>query len=550
MSATHVLISLSGLVALLLWGVHMVTHGIQRALGARLAGLLRIGLESRGRAVATGVAVTALLQSSTATAMMVSSFTAGGVVDLMPALAVMLGANIGTTLIVQLVSFDVTLIFPALFLGGLVAHRSARTAKMRELGAAAIGLGLILLSLHLLIATLSPLENSRPLAELLRAVTGDPVVCVVLAALLALAAHSSVAAMLFIMSLAGTGVIGPEPALAMVAGANLGSALNPLLSHLSGDRARLRLPVGNLLNRVAGCLIVIPCIHPITEAMLALSPSPAQAAALFHMAFNLVTALLFVGVLPALSEVLKRLLPSPAAATDPGAPQYLDEAALAMPSVALANAAREVLRMADVIDVMLRGSQDAFHHDDPEKVAATCRMDDILDSLFLSIQKYLGAIGQAPLGEKEALRLSDTLALAINLEHIGDIIDRNLMDIAAKRIRSGTKLSAEAERQIDAMHGRLLDHLQLAVAVFMSGDVQAAHRLVSEKEGFREIERAATERHVAHMRAGRSDKIRASALQLDITRDLKRIESHIAATAHGILEVSGQLRTSRLRPGG
>ena len=126
MSATQVLISLSGQIALLLWGIHMVTQGVQRALGSRLSTVLRVGLENRGRALLTGIGVTALLQSSTATAMMVSAFTAGGVVDLMPALAVMLGANIGTTLIVQLVSFDITQVFPVLFLLGFLAHRSGR----------------------------------------------------------------------------------------------------------------------------------------------------------------------------------------------------------------------------------------------------------------------------------------------------------------------------------------------------------------------------------------------------------------------------------------
>ena len=175
-------------------------------------------------------------------------------------------------------------------------------------------------------------------------------------------------------------------------------------------------------------------------------------------------------------------------------------------------------------------------------------MDDILDTLFSAIQRYLGTIGQEQLGETDARRMADTLALAINLEHIGDIIDRNLMDIAAKRIQSGIKLPEDAKQQIDDMHARLLDHLQLAVAVFMSGDVKAAHRLVSEKEGFRDIERATTQRHFVHMQGGRRERIDASSMQLDITRDLKRIESHIAATVYGLLELSGDLRSSRLQP--
>ncbi|RYE82225.1 MAG: Na/Pi cotransporter family protein, partial [Hyphomicrobiales bacterium] len=530
------------------WGIHMVTNGVQRALGSRLTTVLRIGLENRARAVVTGIGVTALLQSSTATAMMVSAFTAGGVVDLMPALAVMLGANIGTTLIVQLVSFDITQVFPVLFLAGFLAYRSGRSSMVRDAGSAVIGLGLILLALHLLIATMQPLEESKALSDLLRAVTADPLLNIVLAALLAWAAHSSVAAMLFIMSLAGAGVIAPEASLAMVLGANLGSALNPLVSSLGGDPVRMRLPVGNLINRLVGCALVVPFLKPLAEAMLSLDPSPARAAANFHVAFNVGMGLIFIAILPKMARWLQLILPARAGATDPGMPQYLDDGAFAIPSVALANAGREVLRMADVIDRMLRASQQAFHQDDHEKISATRKMDDILDTLFSAIQRYLGTIGQEQLGETDARRMADTLALAINLEHIGDIIDRNLMDIAAKRIQSGTKLPEDAKRQIDDMHARLLDHLQLAVAVFMSGDVKAAHRLVSEKEGFRDIERATTQRHFVHMQGGRRERIDASSMQLDITRDLKRIESHIAATAYGLLELSGDLRSSRLQP--
>ena len=269
-------------------------------------------------------------------------------------------------------------------------------------------------------------------------------------------------------------------------------------------------------------------------------------AANFHLVFNIALALLFIGLLRFEAAGLVRLFPNRLRAADPGAPQYLDEAALATPSVALANAAREVLRMADVVETMLRGSQDVFHGTDRDRIAEISRMDDILDRLYRHIQRYLGAIGQDSLREDESRRLADTLALAINLEHIGDIVDKNLMELGSRRLRDGLVFTPDEEALIDDMHGRLLDHLQLAVSVFMFSDGEAARRLVSEKEAFRDIERAATLRHFAHMRAGRRQELEASSLHLDITRDLKRIEAHIAATAYTLLEQSGQLRSSRL----
>jgi phosphate:Na+ symporter len=546
MSATHVLIELLGEIALLLWGVHVVSSGVQRAFGSRLRHALGSGLKTRGHAFLAGLGVTALLQSSTATALMIASFSGSGAVELAPALAMMLGANVGTTLIVQVASFDISYVFPLFLLLGVAVYRRARTSVVRDLAQTAIGLGLMLLALHLLVETMRPIEASATLKTILGALTDDPLIAVLMAAALSWAAHSSIAAMLLVMSLGAAGVVTAEASLAMVLGCNLGSAFNPLLDAMGGDPAKLRAPLGNLINRLAGCALALPFLHPIAGALAAFDPDPARLAAHAHLAFNLATAVLFIGLLPWLAKLLKATLPDRAPVADPATPLYLDAAALSTPSVALANAAREVLRMADVVEDMLRGSQSAFAHDDLNRVLTVKRADDVLDTLYDKIQLYIGAIDHDGLSDRETQKVFRTLALAINLEHIGDIVDKNLMEMAAQRIHDRRLLPEPAIRRIDSMHARLREHLRLAVAVFMSDDGQAARRLVAEKESFRELEREATERHFAEMRSGSPDRIETSALQLDITRDLKRIEAHIAATVYGLLEKNGELRSSRL----
>jgi phosphate:Na+ symporter len=546
MSATRVLIELVGEVALLMWGIHMVGVGVQRAFGTDLRRVLGIGLRNRLCAFLTGLAVTAALQSSTATALMVSSFSGAGAVDLVPALAVMLGANVGTTLITQVLSFDIAYIYPVLIGAGVLVHRRGRTSYVRDLAQAAIGIGLMLLSLHLLMQTIAPVERSDILKAVLASLTGEPLLAIGVTTLFAWATHSSVASILLVASLAGGGLVTPAATVAMVIGCNIGSALNPLTNALGKGPDRLRVPMGNLATRLVGGLLVLPFLEPISRAVLSLDGSPVRLAAHVHLAFNLATAALFIGLLPAMAALLKRVFPE-RLATDPGAALYLDSAALSTPSVALANASREVLRMADIVETMLRGSQGAFHRDDREKIAAISGMDDVLDRLYVSVQRYIGLLAQENLSSREAKRIAETIALAINLEHIGDIVEKNLMEMAAKRIEKGQRLSPEALASVSEMHARLLEHLRLAVAVYMSGDIEAARRLVGEKEQFRQIEREANERHFQEMRSGRADTIETSALQLDITRDLKRIEAHIAATAYGLLETSGDLRSSRLR---
>jgi phosphate:Na+ symporter len=545
MSATSVLIHLLGEIALLLWGINMVNSGVQRAFGSDLRWILGIGLRTRLRAFLAGVGVTTVLQSSTATALMVASFTAGGAVDMIPALAVMLGANVGTTLIVQVLSFDVTLVFPFLIFSGFVAYRRGSSSRVKDLGRVTIGLGLMLLSLHLLGETVHPIESSEVLKGLLASIAPDPLILVLLSAFFAWAAHSSVAAMLFIMSLATAGVIDVHAAMVMVLGANLGSALNPLLEGTGGDPVKLRVPFGNFAMRVAGCLAILPLIDPILHYLGMIDPSPARLAANFHTLFNVAVAAIFILPLPWIARLLLRVFPEKLRASDPGMPQYLDKDALDTPSVALSNAAREVLRMVDTVESMLRSSQDLFREDDISRVAEVSRTDDVLDRLFSAIRRYLSSINNEALSETEARRLSDILAFAINLEHVGDIIDKNLMELAAKRIKNHLRLPKDSLEDITNIHAKLLEHLQLAASVLMFQDLGSARRLVAEKERFRDLERAVTQKHLEQLRSGRATGD-TSALQLDIVRDLKRIEAHIAATGHSLLEQSGELKPSRL----
>src|SRR5215475_7150327 len=213
---TIVVLDLMGGVALLLWGLHMVRSGILRAFGPDLRRVLSKALNNRFTAFAAGLGLTALLQSSTATALITSSFATEGLVGLVPALAIMLGANVGTTLIVQLLSFNITAVAPVLFILGLLAFRNGPRSRIKDLGRVSIGLGLMLLSLHILLDTLAPAETAPGVRVLMNAITGDPVLCIVIAAVVTWVAHSSVASVLLIMTLAYAHFISPYAALALV----------------------------------------------------------------------------------------------------------------------------------------------------------------------------------------------------------------------------------------------------------------------------------------------------------------------------------------------
>jgi phosphate:Na+ symporter len=405
----------------------------------------------------------------------------------------------------------------------------------------------MLLALHIFLGALVATESAAS-RTLLAAVTSQPILCLLIAAAVTWAAHSSVAVVLVVMSLGAAHLVPPAAVVALVLGANLGSALNPLIeASQAGNLASRRLPIGNLLTRLAGCLIVLPFLDPITDTLQRFEPNPARLAADFHTAFNLMLALMFIGPLDWVAARLVKWLPEQQKAADSGTPIYLDSSASVAPAVALVCAAREVLRMGDLIESMLRQAMTALLTNDRKLVADISRMDDAVDSLNDAVKLYVTRMTRDSLDDRDGYRAMEIVSFSINLEHVGDIIDKNLMDLASKKIRRGITFSKEGEADLVEFHRQVVDSLKLAVGIFMSGDMDVARRLVAAKAQLRETEFAAAERYLFRLREGTPDTIESYSLDLDILRDLKRVHSHLCSAAYPVLERAGALQRSRLK---
>jgi phosphate:Na+ symporter len=501
--------------------------------------------------MAAGLGVTAALQSSTATALMIAGFASAGAVALVPALAAMLGANIGTATIVQLLSFDASWLSPLLILVGVIAFRKSSRAQTRDLGRVGIGLGLMLLALHMLVGTLAPVESSPTFGRVMAALANEPVPNLLIAAVVAWAAHSSIAGVLFVATLAGSGVLGPEAAIAMVAGANLGSALNPLLQGggRPGDRARLQLPVGNLINRIVGCLLVLVLLPTVTGWMTALDDQPVRMVANAHLAFNVVMSVIFLPLLRPMAWALGRALPD-RPELDEAAPRYLESAATDMPSVAIAGAQREVLRIADMLARMLDISSRSFEDTGRDAPKQLAEMDDLVDRLHRAVLAFLAAIPSEQLADRDARRLSEIQSFAIALEHAADVLTRDVARHATKRVRRGVTLADGDRQDLASLHDSLREQLRLAIAVFMMDDAEAARRLVQSKEQLRSTEREAARRAALDASLPLGEPGATPGFVLDAIRDLRRVGGHLAAVAHPLLERRGELLSSRLAPAG
>lgn len=544
----QVLISFGGFVALLLWGVHMVQTGVQRAFGKALGLWMSRAMGSPPRAFGTGLLITAAIQSSTATGLMITGFALDGLVPLVPGLAAMLGANVGTTLIVQALSFDPTALAPGLMLIGVWMFRHYEPGRARDLGRALIGLGLLLLALHQLVTLFEPLQNAPLLGSALQALADAPVIALTASAALTWASHSSVAVVVLIMSLAHHDLVTPELAYTLVLGANLGTAINPILEGGNdGNPASRRVPIGNLGTRVAGCLLglaLLPWAGTIMDALGDATHSVAN----FHLLFNLTVAACFMPALSPYARLLQRLLPPRADPHDPARPQYLDESAREVPAVALGQAAREALRLTDLLRESLRLTGQALLREDSRTSSQARYLNGAISQLDRSVTAYLATQDQESLSADDAQYLKSILTFSMNIAHAADVSGMGLLGHASRLHKKHWTLDAEQQAELTEIMERLQRNLRQAAALFVSGDRAAARALAFEKEHFRALEARAAERYLERIKTGHIAAADIGAFYLEILRDAGGVNACLVnAAAYPILDRHGELRPNRLR---
>lgn len=541
------LIQLFGAAALLLWGLRMVRTGVLRAFGSQLRTFLGSAMGNRFSAFFGGLGSTLLLQSSSATALITSSFASRKVVGAGAALAIMLGADVGTSLVAQAYAFKVSWISPLLILAGYIMFNHMRETRTRDLGRAIIGLGLTLLGLGMITAAAEPMRDAPVVPVIMQLMANTPIAGLIVGALLTIASTSSLAIILLVVSFATHDLIPVDVCYALVLGANLGSAVMPIIATLSDPPEARRVPVGNLVFRVAGILIAVPLLPLIMPEIARLQPESWRQVLNFHVAFNLGIAVAFIWLIGPVSRLTQRLLPEQERPDDPGKARYLAEGAVENPSIGLANAGREALRMGDLLAQMLDLSLQCFRNADRRLVETCANVDSQIDRLNEAIKLYLTRVSRDVMDSGDHKRIIDLITFTTNLEHAADIVDKSLMDLAGKKAKYGLKFSAEGSKEIEDIHARLNANVHLAMNVFMTGDLALARKLFAEKHAFRILEKTASENHLLRLREGRIESISTSGLHLDILRDLKRINSHLALVAQPRLEAAGELHPSRLK---
>ena len=525
----------------------MVRIGVSESWGGQIRSTLGASLNNRFKAFLSGLGVTMLLQSSSATALLTSSFSGQGILTTATALAVLLGADVGTTIVAQILTFDLSALSPVMIAIGVAMFTYSKGGRSRDVGRLVLGIGMMLLALKLIVAASLPMRESIIIQQIFVALGEDLVLAVIFAAIIAWASHSSLATVLLIIALTSTNSLDITVAFTFVLGANIGGAIPPFIATLGANRTARQPPLGNLLFRICGVLIVLPFIDMIAHQLSPLEISNARQIANFHMMFNLVLVILFFPFIDRMVSLTGRMIPKDTVVADQMEPRELDRGAFETPLVALVNAEREVLRMGEVVERMLRNAFVSLKKNDNELAHRTRQMDQLTNQFYDSVKRYLTALARETLGEKESRRCTEILSYATNLEHIGDIISGDLIhNILSKKLAARGKMSLQDREDINDLYRPVLASFQLSLSVFTSADVTMARQLLARKYKFVKREKKAVLNHLQKIRDDSNYDSQLSAMQLDVLRDLKRINSHLTNVAYPILDEAGQLR-SRLR---
>ncbi len=540
------MIQIAGAAALLLWAVRLVRTGVERAFATQLRQGLRRASDNRLLAAISGLVSAMLLQSSTAVAMLVSNFASKGALSAAVGVAMLLGADLGSALVAQILLARPGILVPALLLVGVALFLRSNQRKLRQTGRILIGLALIFVSLDMLRTATAPIVQSEGAVAVLGYLDSDLLTAFLLGAVFAWVVHSSVAAILLFVTMVAQGALPPMAAMAMVLGANLGGAMIAFVLTLAADVRARRIVSANLALRGGGALSVLLALN-----LDALDPTwLGQGAAVqvmgLHLAFNLALCLLALPFVGLIARMSKGVMRDPNVQSLGRGMSALDPAALEDPPRALGCAARELLRMGEVIEKMLVAAMGLYEVWDDRVANAIHDEDKALRQMHLDLKLYLAGMNRHKLDDSAVNGAIEASLMAANLEAAADQVARKMTDLARKLSHEGISFSKSGKQEIDDFMDRIQANVQLALTVMMTRNPDDARELVAEKESIRTAEQRLQSKHLTRLREGVSESIETSAIHQETLRILKQVNTSFAMAGYPILDESGDLLSSRL----
>ncbi len=514
-------VGLIGGLALFLLGMDLMTEALRLVVGDKARTVLETLTANRFVVLVTGAGITAVIQSSSVTTVLVVGFISAGLMSFVQSIPVILGSNIGTTITAQIIAFNITNWALVLVSVGFGVSTIAKRQSRKSQGTAIMGLGLIFFGMVVMGSAMTPLRTYEPFIDMMKTLD-NPLLGILAGAIITAILQSSSATTGIVIVLATQGLITPGAGIALVLGANIGTSVTALLAAIGKPREAQRAAVAHLLFNVAGVLIWIPFVGWLVTIVGSIGGGTAREVANAHTVFNVVNALIFLPFVNQFAALVTKLVPDKPVDGEMR-PKYLDKSLIRSPSLALSAARMEMLRMASRVQGMLADILPATLDGTIDSLAEIESMDDEVDLLHGLLLEYLGDIGEARLSEASSDELMDLFEATNALEAIGDIIETNLVALGHQRIGSSITVSDETREVLEIYHTAVYDAFQLALIAVTQKDQAAARKVSQMKSHIRNLERAAAQHEAVRLVADAPNRIATYRFETDLITNLKRI---------------------------
>ncbi|MFZ5644860.1 MAG: Na/Pi cotransporter family protein [Bacillota bacterium] len=521
-----VVLGLVGGMGLLLYGMQILSEGLQKIAGARLRTILSTLTQNRFSALLVGSAITILFQSSTATTVILVGLTSAGMISLKQTLGVILGADIGTTVTAQLIALKVTEIaLPIVGLGATIIFFTTRE-RYRRYGQVLMGFGLLFLGLKIMSEVMYPLRENPLFPQMMATMGENPFLAIIVAAIFTFLIHSSAASIGIIMVLSMQGLVSLHAAIYLLLGANIGTSFTAVLSSLGSNREAQRVATAHLLFKVAGVIMFLPFVSPFAGLMESLTSSPGYQVANVHTFFNIAIAVLFLPFVNQFAKILMIIVPEKKESKETFGPRYLDINLINTPAIALGLATKEINRTFDYVYEMTKDITTMIEKNDVSLLKTVAKKEERVDILFKEISEYLTNVLRQPHSKQEFIKCMGLINIVNDLEHIGDIIEKNVTYLAQCSIDGHCSFSEEGWDEISIMHKRVCDLMQMTNTAFVTNNHALANKAYGLQPEITRMERHLRVLHIHRLRvSGSSEEV--GAVHLDLINALLRISEHV-----------------------
>jgi phosphate:Na+ symporter len=546
-----VIIGLLGGLALFLYGMEKMSDALKNVAGEKMKDILAMLSNNRFMGLVTGAGVTAVIQSSSVTTVMLVGFVSANLMSLSQTIGVILGADIGTTITAQIVAFKVTKYALLLLAAGFAMLFISKKEKIQQYGYMVMGLGMIFFGMGVMSEAMSPLRTYQPFIDLM-ANMSNPILGILVAAIFTALVQSSSAAMGVVIVLAMQGLITLEAGIALALGANIGTCVTAGLASIGKPREAVRVAASHVLFKVIGVLIMLPLIGPFSKLIVYISPNPTagltgidaiasvlpRQVANAHTLFNIGIAVLFLPFVSQFARLIYRLVPDkPIEEEKEIQPKFLSDMLFHTPSLALDAARHEIKRMGKRVDLMSSAMMPAVLSGDKESLLAVRDMYREVDILHSHIVTYLAKVSQLQLNEHQTLKLTNIMAAVNDLDHIGDLIEINMVELGLRRVYKGFKISEATQKVINTLHVVVSDALKAAIRSVVEEDIDYAYRVILMKDDLNKLIKQADLHQAERLVAADSGKFEAYSIEVDIIEKLQRIYYHSKRIAKSVIEL-------------